>query len=232
MIYRYALKCEICEQPHTIRIGMGQDSSQTHKFPCRGCNEEIVLRMDVDFAKRGWRVVCVENCEPILEIAGAPIVNVDANFTIPPEQQGVDWAFPRLAHMHAMHEASKGARSLLFGVPVPPTNPNLRPYRPPDYAEEWKLLRRAWSLARNSQTELSAKLIAKASEELYPPEHPIDTVQDWVWRFATFLCNPGYEPLFAAAMKAIEPLKDSVLWWDFRQFYKPKRKNVAPDISL
>src|ERR1700730_17199276 len=71
---------------------------------------------------------------------------------------------PRLTHMHAMHEASKGASPLLFGVPVPPTNPNLRPYRPPDYAEEWKFLRRAWSLARNGQTELSRKLITKASE--------------------------------------------------------------------
>jgi hypothetical protein len=179
-----------------------------------------VLRMDVDFAKRGWRIVCVENCEPILEIAGAPIVNVDANFMIPPEQQGQDRVFPRHSHMHAMHEASKQAGSSLVGLALPPANPSLRPWRPPDYAEEWKLLRRAWSLARNGQTELSEKLIAKASEELYPPEHAIDTLQNWVWRFATFLCNRRYEPLFDAIMKAIEPLRDSVLWWDFRQFYK------------
>ncbi len=90
MIVRYALKCETCEQPHTVRIGMGLDSSQTHKFPCRGCSEEIVLRMELDHAKHGWRVVCVDNCEPILEIAGAPVVNVDANFLIPADQQGVD----------------------------------------------------------------------------------------------------------------------------------------------
>jgi hypothetical protein len=105
-------------------------------------------------------------------------------------------------------------------VAVPPTNLNLRPYRPPDYAEEWKLLRKAWSLARNGQIQLSENLIAKASEELYPPEHRMDTLQDWVWRFATFLCNPHYEGLFADANKAIESLSDSVLWWDFRQFYK------------
>jgi hypothetical protein len=71
MIVRYALKCETCEQPHTVRIGMGLDSSQTHKFPCCGCSEEIVLRMDV--AKHDWRIVCEENCEPILEVAGAPV---------------------------------------------------------------------------------------------------------------------------------------------------------------
>jgi len=103
---------------------------------------------------------------------------------------------------------------------VQPTDPSLRPYRPPDYAEEWRLLRKAWSLARHGQTKLSEKQIAKAAAELYPPEHSIDSLQNWVWRLATFLCNPSYEPLFDAAMKAIEPLKDSVLWWDFRQFYK------------
>ena len=54
----YALKCKTCEQPHTVRIGVGSDSAQTHKFPCRYCNEEIVLRMDVDHEKRGWRVIC------------------------------------------------------------------------------------------------------------------------------------------------------------------------------
>ena len=104
--------------------------------------------------------------------------------------------FPRFAHMRAMYEVQKRAKPSLVGVEVPPTNPNLRPYRPPDYAEEWKLLRRAWSLARNGQTELSERIIAKASEELYPPEHSIDTLQNWIWRFATFLCNPGYEQLF------------------------------------
>ena len=103
---------------------------------------------------------------------------------------------------------------------VPLTDPNLRPHRPPDYAGEWKLLRKAWSLSRHGQTKLSEKQIARASEQLYPPEHSIDNLQNWVWRLATLLCNPSYEPLFNAAMKTIEPLNDSILWWDFRQFYK------------
>jgi len=176
--------------------------------------------MELDHAKHGWRVVCVDNCEPILEIAGAPVVNVDANFLIPADQQGVDMGSWRIGQMHAMYEASKRARPSLVSMAVQPTDPSLRPYRPPDYAEEWRLLRKAWSLARHGQTKLSEKQIAKAAAELYPPEHSIDSLQNWVWRLATFLCNPSYEPLFDAATKAIEPLKDSVLWWDFRQFYK------------
>jgi hypothetical protein len=219
MIVRYALKCETCQQPHTVRIGLGLDASQTHKFPCRGCSEEIVLRMHLDHAKHGWRVVCVENCEPILEVALAPIVNVDANFLIPPEQQGVDRVSPRLGQMFAMHEVAKQARSLVDMSTVPSTDRRSRPYRTPDYAEEWKLLRKAWSLARNGKTNLSEEIIAKGSAEFYSRDS-LNSLQDWVWRLALFLCNPSYEPLFDSIMKAIEPLNGSVLLWDFRQFYK------------
>jgi hypothetical protein len=159
MIVRYWLKCGVCEKPHTVRIGVGLDASQTHKFPCCGCKEEIVLRMDLDHAKAGWRIVCVENCEPIHEAAGAPFVNLDPNFVIPAEQQGTDMVFPRLGQMLAMHEASRSAPRSRFAELVPPTNRNFRPYRQPDYGAEWKLLRRAWSLARNGQTELSEKQV-------------------------------------------------------------------------
>ena len=122
--------------------------------------------------------------------------------------------------MHAMLEAAKDATPSRVCVTVPPTDPSHRPYRPPDYAEEWKLLRKAWSLARNGRTELSEMLIAKASEEFYPPGHSLDNLSNWVWRLATFLCNPSYEPVFDAAIKAMEPLNDSILLWDFRQYYK------------
>jgi hypothetical protein len=129
MIVRYALKCATCEQPHTIRIGMGQDSSQTHKFPCRRCSEDIVLRMDLDYAKLGWEVVCVENCQPIVEVVGAPIVNVNANFLVPPDQHGVDMVFPHFGQMRAMYEAAERAGSLVDMSTVPTTDWSHRPYR-------------------------------------------------------------------------------------------------------
>jgi hypothetical protein len=177
--------------------------------------------MNLDFANRGWQVVCVENCDPIKEVTGAPIVYVDANFVIPPEQQGVEWAFPRFAYMEEMYEASKRARSSPVSVAAPPTNPTLRPYRPPDYAAEWKFLRKAWSLAQNGKTKLSEKQIALASAEYYPPEHQIDDLENWVWRLVSLLCNPGYELLFDTAIEeAIEPLRGSPLWRDFGQFYE------------
>jgi hypothetical protein len=218
MIVRYPLKCETCEQPHTVRIGLGQDSSQTHKFPCRGCSEEIVLRMDLDHAKHGWRVVCVENCEPIWEVARAPIVNVDANFLIPADQQGQDMGSFRIGQIHAMYEAAKRAGSLVDMSAVPLTARSSRPYRQPDYAEEWKLLRKAWSLARSGNTKLSEKYIEKASAEFYSCV-PLNGLQDWVWRLTLFLCNPSYQSLFDDAIHAIIPLSESMLLQDFGQFY-------------
>jgi hypothetical protein len=217
MIVRYALKCETCEQPHTIRIGVGLESAQIHKFPCRRCSEEIVLRMDLDHVKHGWRVICVENCAPIHEVAGAPIVNVDANFLIPADEQHADMSFSRIMQIHAMHEAQK-AGSLVDMSQIPPAARNARPYRRPDYAEEWTLLQKAWSLARNHQAELSNKRIAEASAELYPQE-PIGNLQNWVWRFATFVCQPTYEQIFRDAMETIQSLKESELLPAFAETY-------------
>lgn len=222
MIVRYALKCQTCGKPHTVRIGMGHDASQTHKFPCRECSEEIVLRMNLNHDELSWSVECVENCGPIDEVAGAPIVNVDAIFIIAPELQGEDKVFPRFDYMHAMHEAAKRAKPSPLADPVPPTdrNQNRRPYRPPDYGAEWALLRRAWSLARNGQTALSEKQIAEASAEFYPPDHALENLENWIWRFASLLCTPGYGSLFDGGIDALEPLRGSPLWDDFNKFYE------------
>src|SRR6266567_8451852 len=152
--------------------------------------------MDLDHENLSWRVVCVQNCEPIDEVAGAPVVYVDANFVIPPEQQGEDRIFPRFAYMDAMRAAAKLAKPSPLADPVPLTNRNHRPYRPPDYAAEWTRLRKAWSLARNGQTKLSEKQIAEVSAEFYPPDHALENLENWIWRFASLLCTPGYGPLF------------------------------------
>jgi hypothetical protein len=219
MIVRYALKCGTCEKAHTVRIGMGHDATQVHRFPCRECGEEIVIRMDLDHSRFAWKVECVENCEPIDEVAGAEIVNVDANFVIPPEQQGVDRTFPRFAYMQEMYEASRRAKPSRATALVPDIDYNFRPYRPADYAAEWKLLRKAWSLARNHHTDLSDKQIVQASAEFYPPDQAIEDLPNWVWRLASLLCGPNYGTLFDNAIAAIDPLRGSLLWKDFAGFY-------------
>ena len=127
-----------------------------------------MLRMDLDYAQLSWEVKCVENCSATDEVPGAPIVNVDAIFAIPDDLQGLDIVFPRLVYSHKMYEAAERAGSVVDASAIPADALNRRPYRPPDYAAEWKLLRRAWSLAQNGNVALSEKRIAEASAKLYP----------------------------------------------------------------
>ena len=57
MIIRDALRCETCGKPHVVRIGMGQEESQQHRFPCRNCGEDIAVTRMVDYKNtRSWVV--------------------------------------------------------------------------------------------------------------------------------------------------------------------------------
>lgn len=210
MIVRYALECETCGQAHTVRIGLGQDASQAHKFRCRNCNEEIEIRANVDHANAGLEIVCIGNCRSIQEVAGAPIVNVDPNFLISPEEQGKDMTFHRLRQMHTMFEAAERAGSLVDARGIPQIARNWRPFRQQDFGEEWKLLKKAWSLAQNDKFKLSKQRIAVGSEEFYGND-PLKGLDDWVWRFALYICQPGYEQIFRDAMKELEPLAPTQL---------------------
>lgn len=217
MIVRYPLECETCGQAHTVRIGLGQDASQTHKFRCRNCNEEIEIRVGLDHAQAGWEIVCISNCHPNQEVAGSPIVNLDPNFLISPEEQGKDMTFPRLRQMHALVKAAEKAGSLVDLSEIPRGSRNSRPFRQLDFGEEWKLLKKAWSLARNDRLKLSKQRVAAGSAEFYAND-PLKSLQDWVRRFALFVCQPGYEQMFRDAMKVLEPLGKSDLS-DFGKAY-------------
>ena len=218
MIVRFPIKCLTCEKPHTVRIGMGQEEHQNHRFHCRGCDEFIELRMEVNYKELSHRVVCIENCEPIAEVLGAPIVNVDANFLIPEEQQGVDRVFPRLNQMQQIFSSAEKAGSLVNLSKLSDEQIKSRPFRRPDYAGEWELLKRAWSLARNDQLKLSKKKILEASSTLYPND-PLKNLQDWIWRHALFSCQPGYEADFQNAMRMIEKLGESIFIPEFAKMY-------------
>ena len=182
--------------------------------------------MDINHAQLSWEVKCVENCSATDEVAGAQIVNVDAIFVIPPELQGLDRVFPRFAYSHDMYEAAKRAGSVVDASAIPADALNRRPYRPPDYAAEWKSLRRAWSLAQNGNVALSEKRIAEASAKLYPHD-PLENLQDWVWRLALFLTNPHYQPIFDRALRMIGRMDNPELVPDFAHYYETVAKERA-----
>ena len=81
MIVRSYLQCETCDAPHMVRVGLGQEPRQTHRFPCRQCGEEICIALVAE-APNAW-VEHDENCIPSVPVTNAPIVNLDGNFLIP-----------------------------------------------------------------------------------------------------------------------------------------------------
>jgi hypothetical protein len=223
LIVRSALKCDTCGQPHTVRIGMGQETTQRHAFGCTNCHEQISVRLEVDYENLSARVVCENNATEIAEVVGAPIVNIDANFAIAPTEQGVDSTFPRLRHMDAMLEKAKASGSLLLVDPAT-TPKTYRPYRRPDYAYEWRLLKKAWSLASNNRSDLANAQVQRASAEFYADD-PLKDFADWVWRFALFFCNPAYELKFRSLMETVRPLWKEPRTDEFAKFYS----NLIPE---
>lgn len=219
MIVRSSFKCLTCGQPHTVRIGMGQEDYQEHRFPCQNCGEDMVIGMHVDYQNVGWRTEAVENVEHVPETSGAPIVNVDANFTVPEDQRHKDMVFPRLQQMFDLADAAEKFGSLVPVKAIPSDMLDQRPFRRPDVAGEWKLLKKAWSLHRNGREGLSRRQVERASTELYVSD-PLEDLQDWLWRFVLFIGQPSYELKFRAALGQIQPLIGTPGFERFIEYYE------------
>jgi hypothetical protein len=87
--------------------------------------------MDVDYEKLITPVTLEKNAELCEEIAGAPIVNLDAAFLIPEEAVGVDMSFFRIEQLHKrIEEAIK--QGALINAPSGEAL-KFRPFRRPDF---------------------------------------------------------------------------------------------------
>jgi hypothetical protein len=200
MIVRSAIICNTCGKPHVIRIGMGQEEHQSHRFPCRGCGEDIGVGLQVDYANVGAWPLAELNCTLAEEKAGAEIVNLDPNFVIPVADQGRDMTFSRLNQMRALVK-----KAIDRGVDLNDPKLHERPLRRPDYNAEWLELRRAWTLHRRGQDALSRGVIKKATAKLYP-EDPLEGLPDWLFRLSLFLAAPHYYPLLKAMIERVKPV--------------------------
>ncbi len=220
MIVRSAFKCTTCGQPHTVRIGMGQESKQVHRFPCRNCGEDVAVALCVDYEQFTHSVEPVENAECINEVRGAPIVNVDANFIIPIDQRDRDFAFPRMDRLRERFKVAERNGSLVSSR-IGERNGekwNERPLRRPDFEEEWKLLKTTWSLHRRGRAHLIEDRLKTASEVYYASD-PLRSIQDWLWRFTLFFSQPAFESVFQDAFHRLRPLLSSDPFDSFRAHY-------------
>ena len=117
-----------------------------------------------------------------------------------------------------MAAIAEEAGSLIPLPGIPREMANERPFRRPDIAVEWKLLKKAWSLHRRGKEKLSGRQLAEASARYYASD-PLNDIQDWLWRFMLFSCQPAYEPKFQAAFGSIRPLLDLDKFADFKRIY-------------
>ena len=227
MIVRTSFRCTTCGQNHTVRIGLGHETYQTHSFTCFGCEEELTVGLRV-VRPEGSLIPQfigepVENVEQSEEETDSPVVNVDANFLVPLAERHTDMSFPRLGQLQEMSKVAEKHGSLASFKDFPENWENSRPYRPHDYAEEWKLLKKAWNLHRNGRAKLSSKKIEDASAEFYAND-PLNDIQDWLWRFCLFFSNPAFEEPFRAAFKIVQDNRQKP---EFSAFLKEYEENLA-----
>ncbi len=230
-IIRGAIECETCGQAHTVRVGMGQDISQEHRFPCRQCKEDIVIHLDVNYETIAAHLRAGSNSKLIDEAAGAPIVNLDANFLISEAEQGQDGTFPRLRQMREIVTTAIERHGSKVLDPREFTAAQLisRPYRRPDYLDEWKRLKKAWSLARNYKDKLSQRIVDAAHADFYSTDDPLTGLHDWLWRFSMFVSQPAYEQKFRDAMDEIREIDQSRLP-DLRKRYESELASRRADL--
>ncbi len=179
MMVRSAFACDTCGQAHTIRVGVGTEKHHPFRFPCKGCGEEIGVGLRTA-APSAW-VEAETNCTACEEQPGAPVVMLDAAFPIPAEMQGQDRVFPRLHQMAAMVRQAE-AEGRLEELIVRPDQRSVGGDAP-TITDEWRDLRRAWTLNRRGQAPLSRGVIKKVSAALYP-DSPAGSLEDWFWLFA------------------------------------------------
>lgn len=205
MIIRSSFDCETCGQNHVVRIGMGHDDRQVHRFPCRACGEEMVIALNVSYEDLTAHAEAVENARAANEGPKALFVNVHANFILKETEKFKDSTFP---HMQQMAENFSAAER--YGSIRPVSADDLkgkgaRPFRRPDFSDEWKLLKKAWSLHSRGRDKLSQREILEASSKYYLDD-PLAHLSDWIWRFSMFLGATKYEILLRDIMNEVVPI--------------------------
>ncbi len=215
MIIRTYFKCLTCDQPHTLRIGLGLEENQTHRFPCASCGEPMEVRVNLDQQNGGAGIQAIENAEEVSEPEDAPVINLDPNFTIPEGDRFRDGSFSRLELLSKLKSTKR-----LDTLPFQSIEfHNTRPHRRPDFDREWKLLKKSWSLHRRGRTKLSLQKLQEASKEYYEKE-ALSDLNDWLFRFSRFLGHQKSEKIFAKIAPYMNSLTKLAGYSDFMKYYQ------------
>jgi hypothetical protein len=171
------------------------------------CGEDMVVALNVDYEKVAHWVEPVENAEFADRDGEAPIINLEANFLIPEAERHVDGSFSRMHQLREMLDVAekKGPLPTVSVADVLQEKYDSRPHRRPDFADEWRFLKKALSLRRRGHNDLARERIASASEQFYQNE-PLSGLSDWLWRFSLFVGGPKFDAMFRTAFEVVRPI--------------------------
>lgn len=157
MIFRTNAKCSTCNTTYTLRINVGHNSWQEHTFPCKECSEDIKIALELDFQNISGDIKYLENCAEGQE--EGIIINLHPGFLISKGDINKDQTFPGLEQSLEIFNAidPEKLKRKIFKNKQP---------RILGIADEWKILKKAWSFYKNNQHAFLEKyLINNFGEE-------------------------------------------------------------------
>lgn len=181
MIIRHYIKCSTCNAPHTLRISVGRSEWQEHGFHCSQCEEIIRVGMEVDFKKIETHIKCIENCtDGHLE---GTIVNLSPDLPVNTALIHEDDVSPFLTNPNVWSLANSNVKKTPGKIAALAKRlPNFR-----DASDEWKLLKKAWSLYNNRKMDLLVEVL-KVKFKTKRDVKPSDFL-NWLFDFCKYFAG-------------------------------------------
>lgn len=156
MIIRTCFECLTCGQKHTFRIQIGRANYQKHEVNCHKCNEKIVISLELDQeAGEVLAINSLENCQQGIlddpsESLLLPTEYLSDDFQVSESDQKVQMSFPAIKLMQAITKQIEDKKLVAYPKEVPM-----------HILDQWKIVKKIWSLTRSNRHELAKKEIEK-----------------------------------------------------------------------
>lgn len=183
MVHRTYCVCTICDQVHTLRISVGHQQIQEHVFQCVGCGESLKIRLNIDLSGPSLSVDFTENCARGAE-EGA-IVNLHPNFTIPADQLHTDQSFPWMLSTAAVSKKQHEIMDRQQITPPDNTLQSMKEYQ--GVSDQWRIIRKAWSLTMRGQDDLAKQQL---QEHRLSGDHGEIEFPDALFHFCELIVGP------------------------------------------
>jgi hypothetical protein len=212
VIVREYATCGECGTAHVLRVGMGAEPVQEHRFACTSCGQEMSIRL-VD--GEGWTFG--PNTMKSDWSDDAPIINLHPSFVFSKDEIGSAAAFPSLDFGVDIIKAIMDARER---AGLSRDIEDLAGEHPPRarITAEWDQLRAAWSLARNGKTKLAEKRLRGFIPTAGYPDPP-DTIVDWLFQFVGSLMQPYFEQHFEGLFRQLQTAMEREDFGRFLTYY-------------